>query len=340
MASFSLILIIIFGMLFSGLFSGAETGIYQVSRLRLRLGIDKKQFSSVILGRALRDTPGLITSTLVGTNLSIYAVTSAVTYIMLKKTDSGHSAEFFATLITAPPLFIFSELIPKNLFFYYSDTLMLKIAPLLFVFYRLLSWCGIIAIFKYISLFLAKITHTPVPSSGIINAMQRHETAAFFKDIHEESFLTTVQADIVNRLLVVSNTTVDKTMIHLKKAQLVSIESNRQSVLDTVRENSFTRLPVYANARDNIIGFVNVYEVLCSEAECSDLREYIKPIKRLPQNTLVTDAMEAMQVEKEKMALIIRIGRKNNETAVGIITMKDLVGELFGELSEKELETR
>ena len=326
-------LIIISAVFFTGLFAGAETGIYQVSRLRLRLAIEKKQFSSIVLGKALHDTPGLLTSTLVGTNLSIYIVTSAVTYSILKKTESAHSAEFLATLITAPPLFIFSELIPKNLFFYYSDKLMLRIAPLLFGFYKLLSWCGITAIFKYISWILARLTDTPIPSKGIINAVQRHETAAFFKDIHEESFLSAVQTDIVNRLLVVSNTTIKMVMIPMKDTQLVAVNSSHQIVLNKIKNCAFTRMPVYDGAHNNIIGFINVYDVLCSKKEITNLYDFVKPIKTISQNTLVTDAMEAMQIGNEKIALVVRIVRKDRKVPIGIITMKDLVEELFGELS-------
>ncbi len=333
MTSLLLILLILISVCLSGLFSGAETGIYQISRLRLRLGIEKKQFSSVVLGKALRDTSGLLTSTLVGTNLAIYIVTSSVTYMIMKWTESGHSAELYTTLITAGPLFIFSELIPKNLFFYYSDAMMLKIAPLIYGFYKILSWCGVIAVFRYISLFLAKLTHTPVPSSGDINAVQRHETAVFFRDIHDESFLSSVQADIVNRLLTVSNTTVSKVMIPLKKTQRVSVRSDRRAVLDVIRRYDFTRLLVYENQPDNIIGFINVYEVLCSKEKIDSLHDFVKPVRTIDQKTLVTNAMESMQKEKAKMALVVRTAKKDKGTPLGIITMKDLVEELFGELS-------
>ena len=332
MTSFFLILIIILAVFFTGLFAGAETGIYQVSKLRLRLGIQKKQFFSVILGKAFQDTPGLLTSTLVGTNLSIYAVTSVVTYIILRKTQLEHSAEFIATIVTAPPLFIFSELIPKNIFFYHSDTIMLRIAPLLFGFYKFLSWCGIISIFKYLSWVLAKLTHTPIPTKGIINAVQRHETTAFFKDIHEEYFLSTAQADIVNRLLLVSNTTINGVMTPFKKTQLISVNSNRKMILDVVKKHEFTHLPVYKTVQTNIIGFVNAYDVLYSKKTIIGLCNFLKPIEKISQNTLVTQAMEILQTKQEKIALVVRVTHEKHEIPVGIITMKDLVEELFGEL--------
>ncbi len=125
---------VLFFMFLAGLFAGAETGIYQLSRLRLRLGIEQKQFSFVILAKALRDSGGLLISILIGTNLSYYIITSIVTYMLLRRVSSVHTAEFLATLITAPMLFVFSDLLPKSIFFYRADLLMPYVAPFLFTF--------------------------------------------------------------------------------------------------------------------------------------------------------------------------------------------------------------
>ncbi|MBN1765999.1 MAG: DUF21 domain-containing protein [Sedimentisphaerales bacterium] len=331
--NFFYVLIILTGVFFTGLFAGAETGIYQLSRLRLRLGIEKKQFSSVILGKALGDSSGLLISTLVGTNLAVYLATSTISYIVLEKTQSPHSAEFLATLITAPVLFIFSELIPKNLFFYYSDALMLRIAPILFGFYKLLSWCGAIQLFKYVSKVLAKVTRTPLPSRNIISAVQRNETTAFFRDIHDESFLSAIQADILNHLLAASNITIKEVMIPFKKVQCIEINSNRQALLNTLKKSYFTRFPVYDGVPDNIIGFINIYEVLSSKQRITRLHDFIKPVRKISDDTQVMDAIEIMQNEKAKIAMVVHSTRAKKQISTGIITMKDLVEVLFGELS-------
>ena len=106
-------------VLLGGLFSGSETGLYQLSRLRLRLGIEKKQLPFVILGRCLHDSSGLLLSLLIGNNLVNYLATSLVTTAFLGRlgAEFEHRAEFLATLVMVPILFVFSELIPKNLFF-------------------------------------------------------------------------------------------------------------------------------------------------------------------------------------------------------------------------------
>ena len=71
-----LILTFIFFVALAGLFAGAETGLYRLSRLRLRLGVEKKRLPFVMLGRCIHDSSGLLLSMLIGTNLSYYLATS------------------------------------------------------------------------------------------------------------------------------------------------------------------------------------------------------------------------------------------------------------------------
>ena len=114
-------------------FSGSETGIYRLSKFRLRLGIEQKHPLSALLGKVTADSNALIFSMLIGNNLVNYLATSIVTVMLLNSALSENAAQLYATLIMSPVLFIFSEVIPKNIYYYHSDTLMLRSAPLL--------WC-------------------------------------------------------------------------------------------------------------------------------------------------------------------------------------------------------
>ena len=91
---------------------------------------------------------------------------------------------------------------------------------------------------------------------------------------------------------------------------------------------------VYERQPANILGFIDVYEPLTSPEEFTDLDNFIKPIQRIPSNTIVTDAINLMQTENQKIALVTRSGHARQERPVGIVTMKDLVEELLGELAE------
>lgn len=326
---------VVFFVALAGLFAGSETGLYQLSRLRLRLGVERKRLLFVILGRCLHDSPGLLLSLLIGTNLAHYLATSVVTSSFLGKVgaEHEHTAELFATLLTVPVLFVFSELIPKNLFFYRADALMPYLSPLLYAVHKPLSWCGIIPLLKLISSVFTRLAGLPASSKTVITSTQRHKIQAILQDTHEEGVLSPVQSDIVNRLVTISHVYVRSVMTPLPNVETAPVKSDRAALLSKLAKCPYTRLPVTEESSGNIIGYVNIYESLGSPDEFTDLRGFLKPIRRLDADTTVTDAMHIMQKERQRILLVVK-GGHGRERPVGIVTMKDLVEELLGELAE------
>ena len=329
-----LIPVIVFLIILAGLFSGAETGLYRLSRLRLRLGVEKKRLSFVILGRCLRDSSGLLLSMLIATNLAYYLVTSIVTYVFLMRAGTEHRAELFATLLTAPTLFVFSELIPKNIFFYRADSLMPYLSPVLYVFHKVLSWCGVVPLLKFISGFFVRLAGAASSPKSVITSAQRHKVQAILQDTHEEGILSSVQTDIINRLVGISNIRIKSVMIPIDNVQMVDVNSDNSAVLNKLKKCAFTRLPIVKGGPENIIGFINIYETLSSSEQFASLEKFVKPIRKVDANTTVTDAINILQKENQKIVLVTKIGRAGQERPIGIVTMKDLVEELLGELAE------
>ncbi len=332
--SIVLVLVIVFFVVLAGFFAGAEIGIYRLSRLRLRLGIGKKRLSFLILDRAMRDSAALLLSMLIGTNLAHYLVASIVTFVLLSKVQAEHTAELLATVITAPTLFVFSELIPKSIFFYRSDSLMPRIAPALFAFHKLFSWCGAVPLLKNLSRFFAQLTGSPIPFETAVTAMHQPYIKAIMQDTSQEAFLSSVQTDIINRLAGISNISIGSVMVPINKVRTVGVDSDKSALLSKLNESAFTRLPVTDLRPANIIGFINIYEALSSTEQFTNLRNLIKPIRQLPADTVVSDAIKYMATENQKIVLVTRIAHAGREKPVGIVTMKDLVEELLGELTE------
>ena len=332
--SIVLILAVVLFVVLGGLFSGAETGLYQLSWLRLRLGIEKKRLSFVVLGKVMRDSPGLLLSMLIGTNLANYLATSIVTLILLSKMEVEHTAELFATLLTAPTLFVFSELVPKNIFFYRADSLMPRVAPVLFGFHKLFSWSGVVPSLKFISRMFARLAGTTGAAKTVIADVRSSHIKAIFRETREEGFLSPVQADIIDRVVSIPNITIRSVMTPINKVEMTEQNSDKSALLDKLKKSAFTRLPVYDRWPGNIVGFINIYEVLGSGQEFTDLRNFTRPIRRLAADTTVSDAIGIMQKENQKIVLVTRVGHVGREKPVGIVTMKDLVEELLGELAE------
>jgi CBS domain containing-hemolysin-like protein len=334
MNSLILILVAVLLVVLAGLFAGAETGMYQLSRLRLRLGIQKKKLPFVILGKAMHDSPGLLLSMLIGTNLAQYFATSVVTYLLLSRVTGEHTAALFTTLITAPTLFVFSELIPKNIFFYRADALMPFFAPVIGGIHRLLTACGIVPLLKYISGILARMAGLASYSKNLITSTQRHLVKAIIQDTRDEGILSSVQTDIVNRIVGIPAIRLSSVMTALGKVRTADVDTDSASLLKVLEKTAFTRLPVFEREPTNIIGFINIYHCFAPDQDFNDLRSFLKPIRSLPSNTTVADAINIMQTENQKIVLVTRAAHLGRERPIGIVTMKDLVEELLGELTE------
>jgi putative hemolysin len=323
-------------VMLGGLFSGSETGLYQLSRLRLRLGVEKKQLPFVILGRCLHDSSGLLLSLLIGNNLVNYLATSLVTNAFLGRlgAEYEHRAEVLATLVMVPVLFVFAEVIPKNLFFYRADVLMPYLSPVLYVFYKPLKWSGIVPLFKAISSLFSRLAGLAASPEAVMTSAQRHKIQAFLRDTHEEGILSPVQSDIVKRLVGISHVHIRAVMIPIGKVEAIPVDSDRPALLNKLNKCAFTRLLVTGTERADVLGFVNIYETLGSSKEFGDLRGFVKPIRELDADTTVTDAIHLMQTEKLTIVLVTRAGRIGRAKPIGIVTMKDLVEELLGDLAE------
>lgn len=114
MLLFSQIIICVVLVAVGAFVSGSETGIYRMSRVKLRLGVEQNKPLFTLLGKTMHDSTALVFSMLIANNLVHYLVTSFVTVILLSSLANPHTAELYTTVILAPVLFVFSEVIPKK----------------------------------------------------------------------------------------------------------------------------------------------------------------------------------------------------------------------------------
>jgi len=333
-ANLLLIITIVLLIIISGLFSGSEIGMYRMSRLRLRLGVEKRNISFGMLEKCINDTRGLLLTILIGNNLTHYLITSIATVLILRQAKTEHYAEIIATIITAPLIFIFAELIPKNIFFYRADYLMPLCAPFLFILHKTFTFTAVISLFKSFANLFAKIIGLPASAKNLLSDASEHYIKAVIRETKEEAFLTTVQTDIIDRVVSIPHISLGSVMTPLAKVHSVPKNTDASTLLKELRKHSFTRMLVFEYSPSNIIGFVNIYHALNSNRQFSDLSEFIRPIPKLYAYTPVPEAIEIMKKEHQKIALVTKHAAPGKEKPIGIVTMKDLVEELLGELVE------
>ncbi|MHC4487693.1 MAG: CBS domain-containing protein, partial [Planctomycetota bacterium] len=197
-----------------------------------------------------------------------------------------------------------------------------------------LSWCGAVPVLKFISGLFTRLAGLTSSSKTVITSAQRHKVQAILQDTREEGILSSVQTDIINRLISISNIHIRSVMIPINNVQMADVNSDNSALLNKLKKCAFTRLPVVEDRPENIIGFINIYETLSSAEQFTELRKFIKPVRKLDADTVVSDAINIMARENQKIVLVTKIGRAGRERPIGIVTMKDLVEELLGELAE------
>ena len=332
MITFYKILLILLGTFLAGCFAGSETGIYCLSRFRLRLAIKNKFSFAPLLGKLVSDTQGLILSLLIGTNLTHYLITSIVTYMFLSASRTSHTAEIYTTIIMTPILFVFSELIPKNIFMHHADALLPRLSPGIWIFHKICTLTGIVPLLKFLSRSLNRLMKSPLAAQPLAISLGRGHLSQIIHETTEEGILSPAQHDIINQIVNLPNIPVSAVMTPVNKVESAELRSSRSLILDFFRQTRFTRLPIYENNKSNIIGFINIYEVLASESDFDTLQDLVEPIVSISQDTSVAEALYFMRDKKHRIAMVTRF--PESKKIVGIITIKDLIEELLGELTK------
>lgn len=334
MILFYQILAVMLLVLLAVFFSGSETGVYRLSRFRLRLGIQQGKRFYGILGDVVRDSHGLVMTTLIGNNLANYIATSLVTYIFLSRTDSSHSAEFYATAIMAPVLFVIGDIIPKSMFYLHSNTLMPRVAPLLWFFHKLFTWSGAVGLLKLISRCFSRLFRVGADAVDVLTAGRKTHIRQIISETRDEGIVSSFQTDAMERTTDIPTMPVRTVMIPFTQVVTAEMNTDTAGLMKTLGESPCTRLPVFRKSKKNIVGFVNIYNVLASGEKFESLDGFVKPIGRVLATTSVLDAITQMLKHNHKIMLVMpdyEDGKKAN--VLGIVTMKDLVEELTGELT-------
>jgi len=306
----------------SGLYSGTETGLYVLGRTRLRLRAQMRQAPALRL-KGLLDEPQLaISSLLLGTNVTIYLATLLCTDLLRR--TYGVRAEIVSTLLLTPIIFIFAEVVPKNIFTRYADVLM----------YRLVG-------FLYISRMLF------LPAAWMLNALaaaigrpfgakpvregqtfDREKLISFILEGRERGTLSEYQNILAENVLRLSEENVKKVMVPLEQCILAPAEATPEEIRALSRKYHFTRFPLYKGRPEKVAGIVNILDIL-GDTSARKAEDVMRPAVFIPSHLSLVATLTRLKQAKQPMGIVIEEGRG----AIGLVTIKDIVEEIVGELA-------
>jgi putative hemolysin len=314
------------GLLMSGFASATETGSYCLNRVRLRVRSGRGEPPARRLDQLMQQHEDLVVTLLLGNTVADYLATVSVTALLLHSAFSERWADLYATAILTPVLLVFGGILPKNWFQRECERWMYPLALPLTLLVGLARFTGLLWLLRELSRLLLRW----IDPAGAPREQPLALRASVRRLLHEGAArggLTPFQRDTIDRVMNISHVRLGRVMVPLKRAAHVPETIERDEFLRIARMAHFSRLPVYRGRPGRMIGVVDVLDVLTDEAR-RPVREHVRPTLFLKAWETVPAALVRMQQARVFMALVVDAQGE----CVGLLTMKDLVEEIVGEL--------
>jgi len=313
------------GLAGSAVYSGLETGIYSINRVRLQILHHKRVKAAGILHRLVQHPQMLLSTLLIGNNVTNYMGTAAMTVILQQWGLSDLKVIIVIVLLITPALLIFGEVLPKDLFTAYSDKWVYRCAWFLDLSQKLFFWIGLLPLIQALSGLSARVLgvhHRSTPFHP------RRQVEMLVKEGVGHGLLSDEQSAIVERVLELSTRHADDEMVPWGKTLKVYADDAPRVMWDLAHRTSHTRFPVI-DRKGTLRGIISVYDVLKHAPNtCPPLESLLTPALTLDAQTPLRTALATLQSEHAALAVITRQGQP-----VGVVTIKDLVEPITGELA-------
>ena len=314
-------------------FSGSETAIISASKMRLKAmadrGDDRARLASLLLKRPER----VLGTTLVGTNIAVAAGTTLANVVVAYSLQRTLGADYLnlessiTTIIMTPLILIFGEIIPKSICRARANSISLTISPFL-------KWASIV-----LYPIVASITKISSFFALLFSKRSRHNPPTVTEELkllarlsEKEGLLGPQQRKMIHSVFDLERQTIVSAMVPL--VDVVSVEKNAslEEFYDLVAETRFSRFPVYEERVDNIIGLVNVLDILYSTNGAEDISQFVsKNVIYFPESKHVTTALQELQRGHHPMAIVV----DEYGGVAGMVTIEDLVEEIVGEIRDE-----
>jgi putative hemolysin len=326
--------VLLFGafLVTSALFSSTETAFTAVNRIRLKKLFETNKSIDIEKVEGLLKHPSkLITALLIGNNFSNVACSVLATSIITDIFNQLNIQDFAITLSIASVtilLLIFGEITPK--------TLALKAPEKLAVFAsRFIS--GFIAvtypivfIFEKINVGISKLFHT---NESFSRSLSLDEIKLMVDISHDDGFIEDDKNKLLTNVFEFSDTIVREIMTPRPDAVCLSDQQTVRDAIGIIVEKGHSRIPIYEDKLDNIIGIIYAKDLLqvSSEAMKTSVRNFMRPASFIPEYTPVDDLLQQMKNAKFHLAIVV----DEHGGMSGVVTLEDIIEEILGEIQDE-----
>ena len=321
------IIVLIILLVLSGFFSMSETALMALSKIRIRHMVEEGVKGAKLVEKLTEDPNKLLGAILIGNNIVNILASSLATTLFVSLV--GPSGVGVATAVMTVLVLIFGEITPKSIAKQKSEEVSLKVSKPINIIVKILK--PFIGIFSFISsLFIRLLGGDPKATEPFIT---EEELRTMVGVSEEEGVLEDVEKEMIFNVFDFADAQVKDVMVQRVDIIAVDLEASYDEVLDVIKKEQFSRIPVYNQTIDDIVGILNVKDLIMAEQDKEKFK--VADYMREPNYTFEFKKIAELFKEMKKTRNHIAVVLDEYGGTVGIVTIEDLIEEVFGDIEDE-----
>ena len=319
------IVILICLLAFSAFFSSAETSLTTANKIRMRSLADEGNKRAKMVLWLSEHSPRMLTAILIGNNvvnLSASSLTTSIAY------QFGGSAIVVANAAITILILLFGEITPKTTATLYPEKISLIYAPIVKFFTRIMS--PLVALINLLSKAVLFLLH--IDANAQSRTMTETELRTIVDVSHEDGVIESEEKEMIYNVFDLGDAKAKDVMVPRVHVTFADINSTYDELIEIFREDKFTRLPIYENTTDNVVGTINMKDLLLYDnTKEFHVRDILRDAYFTYEYKNISELLVEMREAKFNIAIVLD---EYGETA-GLITLEDILEEIVGEIHDE-----
>ena len=312
----------------SGFFSASETSLMSLSKIRIRHMQEEGVKGAKLVASLIEDSNKLLSTILVGNNVVNIAATSISTSLFM--TLLGSNGVPVATAVMTVLVLLFGEITPKTIAANNSEKVAIFVSRPIKVIIFILK--PVVWVFNLVTGVIFKILGVKDKSNQPY--ITEEELKTMVNVGHEEGVLEIEEREIINNVFQFGDMQAKEAMVQRLDMIAINSEDKYEEIIEIFKSEKFSRMPVYNESIDDIIGILNIKDIIFlsdEEIQQFNIKDYIREPFFTYEFKKITQLLEEMKIEKSQMAIVVD---EYGGTA-GLITIEDLVEVIVGDIEDE-----
>ena len=322
----TMLIILLLLLFLSGFFSSAETAFTTVNTIKIRSLIEDGNKKAALVDKIIEQKSKMLSAILIGNNL-VNIISSSLATILAQRLF-GNAAISAATGILTILVLIFGEITPKTLATLHALRLSLAYSKIIYGLMVILT--PFIFIINILASGLMKMSG--INPNAKTSSFTENELRTIVDVSHEEGVIEKEERQMINNVFDFGDAVASDVMVPKVDMTMADINSSYDEMIKIFRKEKFTRIPIYQDTTDNVIGIINMKDLLLYNPDhIFDIRNFLRSAYYTYENKRISELM----MEMKKTSVNIAIVLDEYGVTSGLITLEDLLEEIVGEIHDE-----